>query len=172
MKHLHKMQLAFYTSNADEDSLLLKHYTDEDKQSQAARAWAEFTILKAWWEGQGFNNKTVYDVWCSVVEPRGYLLGGACHTSQDLQRLVALINDYKETFLPDYDDDNVWWGKGEEPIEGYAMEYVWIKLDQYQTIIDSRVTRLGCHRKYAALRIETEVSNNFYVKGGEDGLPF
>lgn len=166
-----KLQLAFYTSAASVDSRILKYYSEEDKRTQAARATAEYTILKAWWESQGFNNKTVYDVWCSVVEPRGYLIGGTCHTSHDYKKIAPLINDFKETFLPDYDDDNIWWGEGEEPLEGYALEYVWVKFNVQHTVNDSGITRLGAHRRYLDLRIDTAVAGDFNPRR-EDGLPF
>lgn len=165
---LHKAQLAIYTSTSNVDNRILKYYSEEDKRTQAARAWAEYTILSAWWDKQGYN-KTAYDLWCSTVKPRGFLIGGSFHTSQDEQRLIAMIDDYKETFLPDYDNDNVWWGEGEEPLEGYALEYVWVKHNVYKTVSDSGMTRLGAHRRYLDLRIEADVSSDFYLT---EGLPF
>ena len=167
-----KAQVAFYTSTANVDKRLIKYYTEACKQSQAARAIGEFAILRAWWEKQGFGDTFAYGVGCDVMEPRGYLIGGIFHTGHDYERLTALIHDYKETFLYDYDDDNIWWGEGEEPLEGYALEFVWVKYDLHQTVLDSRVTRLGAHHRYLDLNIDVAVSNNFYEKGGEDGLPF
>ena len=168
---LHKAHVAFYTSTADIDKCVLKYYAEESKQAKAKRAWAEYTILKAWWEKHGFSSLG-YGVWCDVVEPRGIVVGGAFHISQDKQRLIAMIDDYKETFLPDYDDDNIWWGEGEEPIEGYALEHVWVEYTPHLTVIDSGVTRLGSTRRHLDLKIDAAVSNDFYMKGGEDGLPF
>jgi hypothetical protein len=106
------------------------------------------------------------------MEPRGIIVGGTFHTSHDYEQLNALIHDYKETFLPDYDDDSVWWGEGDEPTEGYALEHVWVKFNVYRTIEDSDVVRLGAYRRYLDLNIDVAISNNFYAKGGEDGLPF
>jgi hypothetical protein len=165
-----KAHVAFYTSTAEVDSHILKYYTDECKESQAARARGEFAVLKGWWEKQGFN--TSYGGWCDVMEPRGIIVGGTFHTSHDYEQLAALIHDYKETFLPDYDDDNIWWGEGDEPTEGYALEHVWVKFNVFRTIDDSNVVRLGAYRRYLDLNIDVAVSNNFYAKGGEDGLPF
>ena len=167
-----KLQLAFYTSTASVDNRILKYYTEEDKRTQAARAWAEFTFIKAWWEGHGFSPKTVYDVWSDVIEPRGVLIGGTCHTSHDYEKIAPLIIDYKETFLPDYDDDSVWWGEGDEPLEGYALEYVWVKYNAHLTIRDNDVVRLGAHRRYLDLRIDTTTASDFYPRRDEDGLPF
>lgn len=165
-----KVHAAFYTSTADIDKHVLKYYTDECKQSKAARARAEFAILKAWWDKQGFTSS--YGGWCDTVPPRGFIVGGTFHNGYDYDRLTALIHDYKETFLPDYDDDNVWWGEGEEPLEGYALEHVWLKHNVYMTVNDSAVVRLGAHRRHLDLNIDVAVANDFYTGGGKDGLPF
>ena len=169
---LHKAHVAFYTSTADVDRRILKYYTDECKESQVARARGEFAVLREWWKKHGFDKSSPYGMWCDVMEPRGVIVGGAFHTGHDKDRLTALIHDYKETFLSDYDDDSVWWGEGEEPIEGYALEYVWVEYTPYLTVTDSGVTRIGAHRRHLDLNIDVAVSNNFYAKGGEDGLPF
>jgi hypothetical protein len=173
---LMKCHLALYTSTADVDKRILKYYSEEDKRTQAARAKAEYTILKAWWDRVLLDDNTLvstYGVWVNETEPRGILLGGTMHTpSGHEEKLSALIQDYKETFLPDYDDDNIWWGEGEEPLEGYALEYVWVKFNVQHTVNDSGITRLGAARKHLSLNIDVDVSNDFYDEGGEDGLPF
>jgi len=173
---LMKYHLALYTSTADVEKRLLKYYTEECKRTQAERARAEYTILKAWWDRVLLEDNTLvstYGLWVNETEPRGILMGGLMHIpSNHEEKLSALIHDYKETFLPDYDDDSVWWGEGDEPTEGYALEYVWVKYNTYQTIADSGTTRLGAARKHLSLNIDVVVSNDFYDMGGEDGLPF
>lgn len=173
---LMKCHLALYTSTADVDKRILKYYTEEDKRTQAAKAKAEYTILKAWWDRVLLDDNTLvstFGIWVNETEPRGILMGGLMHIPSSHEgKLSALIQDYKETFLPDYDDDNIWWGEGEEPLEGYALEYVWVKYNTYHTITDSGTTRLGAARKHLSLHIDVDVSNDFYDAGGEDGLPF
>lgn len=169
---LFKGQIAFYTSAADVDKSVLKYYTEEDKQSQGARATRDFVMIKAWWDRQVYD--APYGTSVDIIKPRGYLIGvhsfwtGGVHE----QRLQQLVQDYRDIFLDDYDDDNTWLGNGEEPIEGYALEFVWVKYNPRMTVNDSEIVRLGAHRNHLDLDIGATVSNNFYSIGGEDGLPF
>ena len=169
---LFKGQVAFYTSAADVDKNILKYYTEDCKRSQANRAMKDFIMIKAWWDKQCYD--APYGTSVDIVEPRGYLIGvhsfwtGGVHE----QRLQQMVEDYREIFLDDYDDDNTWLGNGEEPIEGYALEFVWVKYNPRMTVNDSEIVRLGAHRRHLDLDIGATVSNNFYSIGGEDGLPF
>lgn len=168
---LFKGQLAFYTSAADVDKNLRRYYTEECKRSQANRAMKDFAMIKAWWEKHNYD--APYGTSVDIIEPRGYLISvnsfwtGGVHE----QKLQRMLEEYRETFLDDYDDDNTWLGDGEEPIEGYAMEFVWVRYNPRLTVNDSEIVRLGSYRRYLDLDIGTTVSNNFYLKEGEDGIP-
>ena len=167
-----KGQLAFYTSAADVDERVRAYYTEECKKSQAARAMKDFIMIKAWWEKQHYD--APYGTSVDVIQPRGYLIGihsfwtGGVHE----QRLQQMVDEFRETFLDDYDDDNTWLGEGEEPIEGYAMEFVWVKYSARMSVNDNEIVRLGAHRRHLDLDIGATVSNDFYSIGGEDGIPF
>ena len=166
---LFKAQLAFYTSAADVEENIRKYYTEECKKSQAARAMRDFAMIKAWWEKQHYD--VPYGTSVDIVMPRGYLVSVNSLWGGSQERLLEMTREYRDTFLDDYDDDNTWLGDGEEPIEGYAMEFVWVRYNPRMTVNDSEIVRLGAHRRHLDLDIGATVSNNFYLKEGEDGIP-
>lgn len=170
--NLFKAHIAFYTSTADVDNRLLKYYTDECKTTQLDRAHAEFIFIENWWKQQDYTMR--YGAHADVIKPRGVMLGVSSiwSGSNEEFKVTELIEDYKEMFLSDYDNDNAWWGRGEAPLEGYALEYVWVRYAPCtMKVADSNVIRLGAYRRHLDLNIDVAVSNNFYL-GEADGIPF